>query len=69
MTKEKTTQLIVDIYEMFYERESNMFDAYLATLSITASIAATHGVTEEEFLRDCKDSFADGQKIDRITIN
>ncbi len=69
MTKEETTQLIVDIYKIFHDKESNMFDAYLATLSITASIAATHGVTEEEFLRDCKDSFADGQKIDSITIN
>ena len=69
MTKEETTQLIVDIYKIFHDKESNMFDAYLATLSITASIAATHGVTEEEFLRDCKDSFADGQKIDNITIN
>ena len=69
MTKEKTTQLIVDIYKMFYDRESNMFDAYLATLSITASIAATHGVTEQEFLRDCKESFADGKTIDPVTIN
>jgi len=69
MTKEETTQLIVDIYKIFHDKESNMFDAYLATLSITASIAATHGVTEEEFLRDCKESYADGKTVDSVTIN
>lgn len=69
--KEETTQLIMDIYGIFHTRESNMFDAYLATLSIACSIAANHGITEEEFLRDCKECFADGVTVDKMnfTIN
>lgn len=69
--KEDTTKLIIEIYKIFHDKESNMFDAYLATLSIAASIAANHGVTESEFLRDCKDCFADGEtvKMQSFTIN
>jgi hypothetical protein len=69
--KEETTQLITDIYGIFQEREANMFDAYVATMSIAASIAANHGVTEDEFLRDCRESFEDGSTVSKMnfTIN
>jgi hypothetical protein len=69
--KDETAQLIMDIYAIFHERETNMFDAYIATLSIASSIAANHGVTTKEFLGDCKDCFADGQTVSKqsFTIN
>ena len=69
--KDETTDLIVNIYKIFHEKESNMFDAYVATMSIAASIAARHGITSEEFIRDCKDCFADGETVSKtgVTIN
>lgn len=66
--KEETTQLIMDIYGIFHEREANMFDAYVAAMSIASSIAANHGITEEEFLRDCKECFADGATVDKMNL-
>ena len=69
--KEETTKIVVEIYKIFHDAEANVFDAYVATMSIAASLAANHGITEEEFLRDCKDCFADGKTVDKMsfTIN
>ena len=69
--KDETTDLIVNIYKIFHDKESNMFDAYVATMSIAATIAARHGITSEEFIRDCKDCFADGETVSKtgVTIN
>ena len=69
MTKKETTELVTDIYKIFYDKESNMMAAYVATMSIASSIAQSIGITQEEFLRDCKDSFSDGETIGKITIN
>lgn len=69
MTKKETTELVTDIYKIFYDKESNMMAAYVATMSIASSIAQSIGITQEEFLRDCKDSFADGETVGKVTIN
>jgi hypothetical protein len=69
--KDETVRLITGIYEIFERENPPMLDAYIAAMSIAASIAANNGVTEEEFIRDCKDSFADGKavSITKFTIN
>lgn len=71
MKKDDTTKLVVGIYKLFEEQNPHMLDAYVATMSIAASIAARYGITSEEFLRDCKASFADGETASnmKFTIN
>ena len=71
MNKDDTTKLVVGIYKLLEEQNPHTFDAYVATMSIAATIAARNGITEEEFIRDCKDCFADGKTVSKmgVTIN
>ena len=71
MNKDDTTKLVIGIYKLLEEQNPHMLDAYVATMSVAATIAARHGITKEEFMRDCKDCFADGETVSKtgVTIN
>jgi hypothetical protein len=71
MNKNDTTKLVIGIYKLLEEQNPHMLDAYVATMSVAATIAARYGITSEEFIRDCTDCFADGETVSKkgITFN
>ncbi len=61
---DETTKLVIGIYDVFQEQEVTMLEAFMATLSIATSIAKSHNMSKENFLKECEDCFGDGERFD-----
>lgn len=51
--REETKKLILELDELFCDKNSNFYDAYVACLSIASAMAHTAGVNQKEFIDDC----------------